>query len=204
MNQARLNFFFEKTSNLVAALIYGWMAYRMGVDWLTTGRLSSLFFLALESVILVLFLIRNMPKEANHQPYDWFIALMATALPMLLRPAATIHDTLLLLTLQVAGASVAIIAVLFLNKSFGIVPANRGVKRGGIYRYVRHPIYAGYMIAYTAFILQNPTRNNITIALIFMVFIVLRIYAEEKLLARDPAYADYMKQTRWRLLPGVF
>jgi protein-S-isoprenylcysteine O-methyltransferase Ste14 len=204
MDKAKLNFFVEKSFNLVAAVIYGVMAYRMGLDWLATGRLSSVFFLTLESAIIVLFLIRNMPKQTSTQPYDWFVALMATALPMLLRPAMTVHDTALLLTLQLAGVTMSIMAVLFLNKSFGIVPANRGVKRGGLYRYVRHPIYAGYILTYSAYILQNMTQANITLMLLFLVFIVLRIFAEEKLLAQDPAYADYMKQTRWRILPGVF
>lgn len=204
MNKASLHFFVEKASNLVAASFYGFMAYRVGSDWLATGRFSSLLFLAFESVIVFFFLIRHMPKQTSMKPYDWFVALMATCLPLLLRPTAEVHDTSVLLAVQLAGVGLSIFAVLSLNTSFGVVPANRGIKRGGLYRYVRHPIYAGYVITYAAFILQNASPQNIAIVAMFLLFQTLRIFAEEEFLARDPAYASYMKQTRWRLLPGVF
>jgi protein-S-isoprenylcysteine O-methyltransferase Ste14 len=204
MDRAKLNFFVEKTFNLGAAVIYAFMAYRMGSDWLATGRLSSLFFLVIESVIMLFFLIRNMPKQTSMQPYDWFVALTATCLPLLLRPTVVIHDTSVLLVMQLAGIALSTLAVLSLNKSFGILPANRGIKQGGLYRYVRHPIYAGYVITYGAFLLQNASPENTAVVALFLVFLVLRILAEEEFLVKDPVYSKYMKQTRWRLLPGVF
>ena len=204
MDKARLHFFAEKAANIGAAAIYGVMVYRVGTDWLETWRLSSLFFLALESAIMVFFLIRNLPKQTSMQPYDWFVALMATFIPMLLRPTVVVNDTTLLLAMQLTGVAVSTVAVLSLNRSFGIVPANRGIKRGGLYRYVRHPIYAGYIITYAGFILQNLHVQNAAVIALFLIFLILRIFAEEEFLAQDPVYADYMTKTRWRLFPGVF
>jgi hypothetical protein len=36
-------------------------------------------------------------------------------------------------------------ATLRLGRSFGIVATNRGIQTGGLYRIVRHPIYAAYV-----------------------------------------------------------
>jgi len=84
------------------------------------------------------------------------------------------------------------------------VALTRGIKRGGLYRYVRHPIYAGYIITYAGFILQNLHVQNAAVIALFLIFLILRIFAEEEFLAQDPVYADYMTKTRWRLFPGVF
>ncbi|MCE9508637.1 MAG: phosphatidylethanolamine N-methyltransferase family protein, partial [Alphaproteobacteria bacterium] len=199
MNKAKRKLLFEKTVNLGAAVIYAFMAYRMGADWMETGRLSSLFFLTIESVVMCFFLIRDMPKQTSMQLYDWFVALTATCLPLFFRPTVVLHDTTALLLMQWVGILLSAVAVLFLNKSFGIVPANRGIKQGGLYRYVRHPIYAGYVITYSAYVLQNASPENNTVAALFLIFLILRILAEEEFLAKDPVYAKYMKQTRWRL-----
>ena len=43
-----------------------------------------------------------------------------------------------------------------LGRSFGVVPANRGVVVGGPYNFVRHPIYTGYLITHVAFLVANP------------------------------------------------
>ena len=44
------------------------------------------------------------------------------------------------------GLAVVIVGKMTLGRSFGVVPANRGVVVGGPYRLVRHPIYTGYLI----------------------------------------------------------
>ena len=44
-------------------------------------------------------------------------------------------------------------AKLNLRRSFGIVPADRGVKTLGLYAFVRHPMYLGYMVAHVGFLL---------------------------------------------------
>lgn len=194
----------EKFSNVIAAILYALLAWRLGLDWQQHGRFSSLLFLAQETLFIVFFLIRSMPKEVSNKPYDWFVAFATTCLPFFMRPGDTMADLSVLLFLQLCGIFVSIIGTLSLNRSLGIVPANRGVKREGLYRYVRHPIYAGYTVTYLMFITQNPTSANIAVFAAFTIFMILRIHAEERLLGRDPIYAEYMTQTRWRLLPGVF
>ena len=84
------------------------------------------------------------------------------------------------------------------------MPANRGVKLGGPYRYVRHPMYAGYLLCHVAFLLLNPSPWNLVVYALCDGLQVPRILAEERLLCRDGTYAAYRARVRWRLIPGVF
>ena len=47
--------------------------------------------------------------------------------------------------LVLVGVVLATGAVLSLGRSLGIEAANRGVQTHGLYRFVRHPIYAAYL-----------------------------------------------------------
>ncbi|MFH1158328.1 MAG: methyltransferase [Pseudomonadota bacterium] len=204
MDKARLNFFIEKAINLAGVIFYGFLAYDMLISFIVAHRLSSLVFLIMESVVIYFFLTRDMPRQTSMRPYDWFIALAGSYLPLLLRPAGGVQDVSLFLSVQLTGTVASILAILFLNSSFGLVAANRGIKKGGLYKYVRHPIYAGYIITYTGFILQNMCLWNGVILFSVLIFLLLRVIAEEEFLAKDPAYAEYMAKTRWRLFPYVF
>jgi protein-S-isoprenylcysteine O-methyltransferase Ste14 len=45
---------------------------------------------------------------------------------------------------------------------------------------------------------------NLGVYVVTWALLILRIFAEEKLLSQDPVYRDYAAQVRYRLLPGVF
>ena len=121
-----------------------------------------------------------------------------------MRPAPVVHDHVALLAVQIAGMAISLTGLFSLNQSFGIVAANRGVKRGGLYRFIRHPIYAGYFLSFGAFLLQNVTLFNVIIYVTFVILELLRVEAEERVLSRDPSYAGYSLQTRWRIVPLLY
>ena len=81
---------------------------------------------------------------------DWLLATTATAAPLLVVPAASSPTALVIpgVLLVVLGTCFQLWSKLVLRRSFGIAPANRGVKMGGPYRLVRHPMYAGYLAAH--------------------------------------------------------
>ena len=91
-----------------------------------------------------------------------------------------------------------------LGRSFGLMPANRGVVSSGLYRLVRHPIYMGYLITHVGFVLANGTFGNIAIFLGADITLMIRAVYEERVLARDSAYREYQSKVRWRVLPGLF
>jgi len=105
---------------------------------------------------------------------------------------------------MLAGFAAQIAAKLTLRRSFGIVAANRGIKVGGPYRIIRHPMYAGYLLTHVGFLLSNPSLWNSSIYLIGFGFQLVRILAEERVLFQDKAYRVFAAQTRYRLRRGVF
>jgi protein-S-isoprenylcysteine O-methyltransferase Ste14 len=104
---------------------------------------------------------------------------------------------------MIAGLLINLWSKLALCRSFGVVAANRGVKTSGPYAFVRHPMYAGYLLVQIGFLMSNPTLWNATVYSVALVLQILRMRAEERILVQDPAYLKYAGEVRFRLLPGV-
>ena len=204
INFKKYHYTIEKGANVLGALIYTVFASTFAKDIIHIHRLSSFFPLMLTSLFMYFFLTRNIPKRLNLSPYDWLITLNGTFLPLCLRPAPFWHDSTILLILQSIGMCISIMGIMSLNKSIGLVATNRGVKTLWAYKYVRHPIYAGYFITCGTFCAQNFTAGNVIITLLWMACEILRIFSEERYLSSDPVYASYMKKVRWRLIPYLF
>lgn len=185
----------------LTGLVYNFV---MLSDFLLRHRVSSLYVALFEAAVIFFSITRPIPKETNGSFYDWMIALLGSYLIMLMRPAPVVHDHVALLAVQFAGMAISLTGLFSLNQSFGIVAANRGVKRGGLYRFIRHPIYAGYFLSFGAFLLQNITLFNAIIYATFVILELLRVQAEERVLSRDPSYAGYSLQTRWRIVPLLY
>ena len=74
----------------------------------------------------------------------------------------------------------------------------------GPYAYVRHPIYAGYLLSHAAFACAYPTVWNISVIILCDTALVVRAFYEEKLLKADGAYQSYCQRVGWHIVPGVF
>jgi protein-S-isoprenylcysteine O-methyltransferase Ste14 len=185
----------------LSALLFN---YVMLVDFFSKHRASSLYVAVFEAAVVYFAVSRPMPKESNRSLYDWTIALTGSFIILLLRPAPQVHDHVPILIVQVLGMLISLTALLSLNKSFGLVAVNRGVKTRGMYRVIRHPIYAGYFLSFGAYLIQNMTSANAAIYGLFVTLELLRVAAEERVLSQDPDYTGYMRNTRWRVLPLVY
>lgn len=180
-------------------LFLGWHLY----GFLDTGRPSLALFALAESITVGLFLTRRRAFTVSRHPGDWLVAVAGTALPLFYRPAG-VPGAWWGEALLVAGVALQLAALLALGRSFGIVPANRGIRTAGVYRLVRHPMYAAYLFLYVGYAAANPTGRNTVILLAALACQVVRVLREEALLATDDAYQSYRARVRWRLVPGVF
>ncbi|HEY3451284.1 MAG TPA: isoprenylcysteine carboxylmethyltransferase family protein [Myxococcales bacterium] len=75
----------------------------------------------------------------------------------------------------------------------------------GPYHYVRHPMYAGFipMTAGMALVLESAWA--LVPAALLCGLVIWRLLREERVLAaRLPGYTEYMAETRWRLVPGIW
>ena len=74
----------------------------------------------------------------------------------------------------------------------------------GLYRFVRHPLYLSYVVAFAGYVINQPTAYNMIVYAVAVTLWVLRLVAEERFLMQDPAYREFAARTKWRLVPGVF
>lgn len=149
--------------------------------------------------------VRRAASAVTTRPLDWLAALIGTSLPMFVKAGGEpVMPTAVGTAIMSAGLMLAIWAKASLRHSFGMAAANRGAVCKGPYRGIRHPMYAGYILVYLGFFLNNPLFWNIAIYGTAIAFQIARIMAEERILTLDPKYADYRTHVRHRLVPGVF
>jgi protein-S-isoprenylcysteine O-methyltransferase Ste14 len=185
---------------------YGWLVFRVLVAFSIKGAMVDLMVLVSEGLVVLLVLIRRRAVAVSLRPADWLLACSATTAPCLIQPGfgRALVPPAVGAVLMVAGMVVQIHAKLVLGCSFGCVPAHRGLKVSGPYRYVRHPMYAGYLLTHLAFLLINPTLWNLGVYVLCYSLQIPRLLAEERLLLADARYVAYTRAVRWRLVPGVF
>lgn len=182
------------------------LTFRIATNWLETGRVTGLLLVASEGLVVALMIIRRRAAEVDRRWGVRIITAVSIVGPPLLRPLPTVAGREDLVTAIVSAVGLAFIVVskLALGRSFGVVPANRGVVCSGTYRLVRHPIYLGYLVTHVAFLATNPLPWNLCVVLAADSALLVRAVYEERTLEHDAAYVAYETRVRWRILPGVF
>jgi protein-S-isoprenylcysteine O-methyltransferase Ste14 len=175
-------------------------------NYLHTGRVTGLLLLAGESLVVVLTIARRRARVVDRSIIAAVMTTVSLIGPPLVRateatPLATDAATAVLSAL---GLSLVVFGKITLGRSFGLVPANRGVVVRGPYTLVRHPIYTGYLITHIAFLMAQPTRWNACVFLLADTALVLRALMEERVLSGDLEYQQYCRRVGWHLVPGVF
>lgn len=189
----------------VILALYGWLVVRLWAGFWDNGQVINLLLLMSEGLVIVFVLFRRRATEVSRQPVEWLVAFAVTSLPMLATPGGeSLLPPLVPVTLLVMGMIVQLHAKITLGRSIGMIPANRGLKLDGPYRFVRHPMYAGYLIGHVAYLVANPTWWNLALYVLCDGLQVVRLLAEERLLVRDEHYLAYRARVPYRLIPSVF
>jgi len=187
--------------NCALAIVFAFFALAHFQQFVDGPRLSLVLLVGVETILVVLFLIRKEADRTLHSWKTWLTTSAGTLFPLFLRPASVVEDLLAGQILQTIGVAIQIAALLSLNRSMGLLPAHREVKTSGIYRVVRHPLYAGYGVVLIGYLISNWSVYNTAIIAGGMAFQILRIRYEEMLLSGYPDYVSFTARTRWRLLP---
>jgi protein-S-isoprenylcysteine O-methyltransferase Ste14 len=75
----------------------------------------------------------------------------------------------------------------------------------GVYGFVRHPMYLGGSLMFVGGPLLLGSVCGLLLGLAAVGFLILRIFGEEKLLARElEGYKEYSQKVRYRLVPHVW
>jgi len=79
------------------------------------------------------------------------------------------------------------------------------VATGGPYRYVRHPAYVGAIAYELAVCVLLDSWRGLAVSVVTALLLVVRTALEDRdLQAELPGYADYARQVRFRLVPGIW
>jgi protein-S-isoprenylcysteine O-methyltransferase Ste14 len=178
---------------------------QIGGEFARTGHVTGLLLLVSELLVVLLTVVRRPALVVDRAIGTRVVAALSMVGIYFIRPVGKpLAPDLATAIVSGAGLLVIIAAKLTLGRSFGLMPANRGVVSRGIYRVVRHPIYAGYLVTHAAFLVAHPTLWNATLLVTSDSALLVRAIYEERTLACDASYASYMQDVRWRVLPGCF
>jgi protein-S-isoprenylcysteine O-methyltransferase Ste14 len=119
--------------------------------------------------------------------------------------AVTPYVGLALLTL---GGALRLAALFALGHRFtGLVAIQEGhrLQTGGLYRYLRHPSYAGLLLYMAGYMLVFRCWLGLVLVAAMLAVLLARMNAEEALLESEfgEEYASYRRRS-WRLVPWVY
>jgi protein-S-isoprenylcysteine O-methyltransferase Ste14 len=181
------------------------LATRIAGEYMQTGHLTGLMLLVSELLVVVLTVVRRKAVTVDRRWQARVVAAASIVLVPFIRPTggAAVPDLYTALV-SAGGLAVIIAGKMTLGRSFGLMPAHRGLVCSGIYGLVRHPIYAGYLVTHAAFFVAHPSAWNLAVLGVSDFALLVRATYEERTLSGDPEYVTYMDRVRWRVLPGVF
>jgi protein-S-isoprenylcysteine O-methyltransferase Ste14 len=185
------------------ALFLGLFLWVSIESFLSLGNPVDLLTAFNESIYVVFYLVRSRAIASSVSPMDWAIALSSTFLPILSRPAPGI-SIILGSVLVIVGTLLNIGATTYLGKSIGIVPAERKIKTGGLYKIIRHPMYASGILILVGYFFTNSSLANALISMSTSMLLFVRTEREERFLGRNLIYQNYRKHTVWKLFPFIF
>ncbi|QSR15744.1 isoprenylcysteine carboxylmethyltransferase family protein [Novosphingobium sp. KA1] len=160
-------------------------------------------FLVAELLGVVLILLQR-PGDVATGVKPVLVGFGGTAAGLLIVPRGVqLVPDLVSTSMILGGVALSILAKLSLRRSFGVVAANRGVKSGGVYRLVRHPMYMAYIINHIGYLMLYLSAWNLAVYALAWILLWMRTDEEEKVLRADPAYRAYAEKVRSRLIPGL-
>lgn len=197
----------EILARLGAALMLAIFAYAAVRRWhADPTRITLLLLVVGVFMSLGLALFARVPIRRDWTPFALICSIGGTFyfLAVRLSPGTQLIPEAAGAALQLLGIFWELFAKVSLRRSFGILPANRGVVSRGAYRFIRHPMYLGYFLTDVGFLLVNFGIQNMIVYGCQFALQIGRIVREERLLSDDESYCAYRRKVRFRVIPGVF
>ncbi len=166
----------------------------------------EVIWLVYNATIALLFLARARPKTVSLNPVHWLVALLTSFSGLFfekesagIAQAGTLADGLILVGLVGSGT-----AALALRRSYDFLPALRGVTTDWVFRLVRHPMYLSSIVIRLSYLGKHMSVQNAAVFAVMVWLYTKRAEYEEGIMQQDERYAEYMRQVRYRFLPGIY
>jgi protein-S-isoprenylcysteine O-methyltransferase Ste14 len=190
-----------KPGNTLPAFVWLFLLMNQAANSGFPPSISTAGLVIINTTALVLFMVRRDASKVGGLA-EGILAVSGTFVASFLKDAGQLHDAKFLPTVvQLAGLAGWAFALATLGRSFGIVPADRGLVRHGPYRFVRHPIYAFEALFFLGYLMAVPTPRSFIVIAVWTLLQIGRIIREERILG---GYDQYRQQVRWRVIPFVW
>jgi protein-S-isoprenylcysteine O-methyltransferase Ste14 len=200
--------FIDMLERVLVLIVYSLFANTIIESFIAHPSIFLVPLVFSETLPVIFILCRAPSSEVSRNPLDWLLGVAASLMPLLIvTGSGGHHSTALMLAVIICmtfGAMLEVSAKVVLGRSFGLVAANRGVVTDGPYRFLRHPIYAGYTLVHIGYLLSSPSIHNAVLYASTLAVQIARIVREERILMRDETYRAMAMRVRYRLLPGIF
>jgi protein-S-isoprenylcysteine O-methyltransferase Ste14 len=187
-------------------LFWGYFSL-IGAQTLLKGfDFTELLWLIYNVTISLLFLIRVRPLAVSMNPIHWAVALLTSFSGFVfLRGGA--NNYFMSLTANVliyCALLLGIFTAIILGRSYDFLPALRHVRTEYAYQIIRHPMYLSSIVIKLGYVLKNPSIYNVVLVGIIIVLYDKRAKYEENIMSYDNSYKGYLKQVKYRFLPGIY
>jgi protein-S-isoprenylcysteine O-methyltransferase Ste14 len=212
---AQFAVFAEKYLLSVLYLYYGWVQFRVAWQGLGTAGFpslaNSLLMCAFQLGVGAALLLNRAPVRL---PQNWkeivlplagtyyyllynYAGLLPRILQQPLAPASTQTPlAAVALGLSFIGYAIALWGLLHLGRSFALLVSVRGIVTGGPYRYLRHPIYFGYLLHLGSLFLSRTSLGMLLLVAGHVLLTLCRARLEEaRLIEHSEAYRAYAART---------
>lgn len=215
----------------IVLAVLGVILLAAGGDWLWPQAWAFLGETGVLSLCISVWLARHDPDllkarltspfQANQRPFDR--AVIIAFGPFYLAwhaliglDAERLQWSSAPLSLQILGAALVGLGMVlawesFRQNSFAAPQVRVQAERGqtvidtGLYRYIRHPMYAGAVLYLMGAPLVMGSLWGLVGSAAPILGLAIRALGEEAVLKADlSGYADYMHKTPWRIVPGVW
>ena len=179
---------------------WGW--YQAGELW----QFVEITFLAHMVVLLILVIIRTRHIAIDRNVFRQAVALVAFFSGLAFVGEKTANESLLWSgrIVMCVALVLGILTQINLGRSFGILISRRRIKTKYLYGIVCHPMYFTDILFKIGMFLKMPSWSNTSVLVLGVACYIYRAIMEERFLAQNQDYREYMKKVKYRLLPGLF
>jgi len=205
-NRTIESFLKSRNFSFLLCLFWGYFTFIHTQALLKRFDFTELLWLIYNVTISFLFLIRVSPSVVSMNPTHWVIALITSFSGFFFRVGADSKPNLLLAAevIIVLAILLGIVAAIILARSYDFLPALRHVKTKCVYQIIRHPMYASSIIIKLGYILKNPSVYNLALLVAVIILYDRRARFEEDIMSHDDSYLEYIKQVKYRFIPGIY
>lgn len=171
---------------------------------LVASAATAIFLL----MVIVAYMRRSTALATTRSWWARLASIAATFLPLVAAPLFGVSTRpgadLLAAALVIVGTAWSLWSLSALGTNLSIIAQTRALADSAPYRWVRHPLYVGEIVAMAGLVVRSESGAAVGAWLLLIGLQTYRAMHEERLLAATlPGYRDYQSRTA-RLVPGVF